>query len=145
MGVDLMPYKTCCLDCVFCQLGRTTDRTVAQREYVSTDAVIAELEEWIQAGGRADYITVTGSGEPTLHSRFGEILDFVRSNSDVPAVLLTNGALLHMPEVRDAACSADIVKVSLSCWDQASYDWVNRPHADLSFSQLIAGQHSFRK
>jgi wyosine [tRNA(Phe)-imidazoG37] synthetase (radical SAM superfamily) len=43
LGVDLTPYNTCSLDCVFCQLGRTTKKTVHQQEFVPTDSVLAEL------------------------------------------------------------------------------------------------------
>lgn len=144
LGVDLTPYKTCNLDCVFCQLGRTTRKTVNRQEYIPTDEVIAELEEWLATDSKADYITLSGSGEPTLHSLFGEVLEFIRANSTIPAVLLTNGTMFHLPEVRDAASVANVVKVSLSAWDQPSYGWVNRPHRVLTFDQLIEGQKTFR-
>ncbi len=144
LGVDLTPPKTCSLDCVFCQLGRTTNKTMTRKAYVSLEAVLAELGAWIKENGKADYITLSGSGEPTLHSGFGEVLQFIRSHSSIPPVLLTNGTLLHLPEVQEAASHAHIVKVSLSAWDQASYGWVNRPHPDLNFKQLIEGQKAFR-
>lgn len=144
LGVDLTPFKTCTQDCIFCQLGRTTNKTIARKEYVPVSEVKAELGDWLRADGKADYITLSGSGEPTLHSRFGEVLDFIRSHCRIPAVLLTNGALLHLLDVREAACHADVVKVTLSAWDQASYEWVNRPHPDLDFKQLIEGQKAFR-
>ena len=144
LGVDLSPYKTCSLDCVFCQLGRTIEKTVTRQEYVPTDMVLSELKEWLKSDGSADYITLSGSGEPTLHSRFGEVLEFIRSKTTIPAVLLTNGTMLHLPEVRDAAACANVVKVSLSCWDQASYRWVNRPHRQLTFDQLVEGQKALR-
>jgi wyosine [tRNA(Phe)-imidazoG37] synthetase (radical SAM superfamily) len=144
LGVDLTPRKTCTLDCVFCQLGRTTHKTLTRKEHVPVDAVLAELGTWIKENGKADYITLSGSGEPTLHSGFGEVLQFIRSHSSIPAVLLTNGTLLHLPEVQDAASYADIVKVSLSAWDQASFGWVNRPHPELSFDRMIEGQKAFR-
>jgi wyosine [tRNA(Phe)-imidazoG37] synthetase (radical SAM superfamily) len=144
LGVDLTPYKTCCLDCVFCQLGRTTNKTVKRQEYVATEAVMAELKHWLKTDGTADVITLSGSGEPTLHARFGEVLEFIRANTSIPAVLLTNGALLNDPEVCEAASHANVVKVSLSAWDQASFKWVNRPHPYLQFDQLINGQKTFR-
>ena len=144
LGVDLNPYKTCSLDCLFCQLGRTTEKKVTRQEYVPTDGVLAELGEWIKRDGRADYITLSGSGEPTLHSRFGEVLEFICSKSTIPAVLLTNATMLYLQEVRDAASLANVVKISLSAWDEASYGWVNRPHPKLRFDQLIQGQKAFR-
>ncbi len=144
LGVDLTPYKTCSLDCVFCQLGRTTAKTVTRQEYVPTDNVLAELAEWLETDGQADYITLSGSGEPTLHSGFGKVLEFIRSKTAIPAVLLTNGTMLQLPEVRKAAAGANVVKVSLSAWNQASYQWVNRPHNQLQFDQLVQGQIDFR-
>jgi wyosine [tRNA(Phe)-imidazoG37] synthetase (radical SAM superfamily) len=144
LGIDLTPYKTCSQDCVFCQLGRTTHRTVRRKEYAPLDSVLEEISDWLSADGEADYITLSGSGEPTLHARFGEVLEFIRSNSRLPAVLLTNGSLFHLPEVRHEARRADIVKISLSAWDQPSHEWVNRPHPDLRFDQIIDGQKAFR-
>lgn len=144
LGVDLTPYKTCSLDCVFCQLGHTGNKTLHRSAYVSIDAVLAELDAWLRANGTADYITLSGAGEPTLHSQFGELIKFIRKNSKIPAALLTNGTMLHLPEVRQAACAADVVKISLSVWDQTSYEQVNRPHPDLRFDQLIEGQIAFR-
>jgi len=144
LGVDLTPYKTCSLDCVFCQLGRTTNQTVERKEYVPTDAVCAELEEWLSTDGQADYITLSGSGEPTLHSRFGEVLEFIRTHTHIPAVLLTNGTLLDQSEVQEAASRANVVKISLSTWDAASYGWINRPHPELKFNRLVDGFREFR-
>jgi wyosine [tRNA(Phe)-imidazoG37] synthetase (radical SAM superfamily) len=144
LGIDLMPYKTCSFDCIFCQLGRTTDKTVTRREYVKTDDVIEELTDWLKADGKADYITLSGSGEPTLHSKFGEICDYVRSATTIPCVLLTNGSLLHQTEVREMAASADIVKASLSAWNQVSFEHINRPHETLQLKNVMEGLRYFR-
>lgn len=144
LGVDLTPFKTCSFDCVFCQLGRTPEKTIERKAYVPTEDVLAELDTWLKTDGQADYITLSGSGEPTLHSKFGQIFDFVHENSKIPTVLLTNGTLLYRPEVRDAAARSDVVKVSLSAWDQDSYEWVNRPHSQLRFEQQVQGQMDFR-
>ena len=132
LGIDLTPHKTCSLDCVFCQLGRTPKKTLERKVYVSTTDVIDEIDVWMQTDGNADYLTLSGSGEPTLHAEFGRILAHLR-NQPIPSVLLTNGTLLNLPEVRDAAALAGVVKVSLSAWDQKSFEWVNRPHPQLEF------------
>ena len=145
LGVDLTPYKTCSLDCVFCQLGRTVKKTISREEYVPIEEVLLELGEWLESGGQADYITLSGSGEPTLHSRFGDVLEFVRKKSTIPAALLTNATLLSIPEVREAARIANVVKVSLSAWDQASFEWMNRPHPELVFEEVVQGQKAFRE
>ncbi len=143
LGVDLTPLKTCTLDCIFCQLGRTRNKTLERRAWVPVDVVLDELADWFDAGGRADYVTLSGSGEPTLHAEFGRALEAVR-NHPIPSVLLTNGTLLHLPEVREAALNADVVKVSVSAWHDASFQWVNRPHPDLAFDGLVEGIRAFQ-
>ena len=143
LGVDLTPFKTCSFDCVFCQLGRTPQKTLVRKEYVPTDAVINEIQSWLETDGDADYVTLAGSGEPTLHSGFGKVLQVLNQNP-IPSVLLTNGSMLMLPEVRDAASYADIVKVSLSAWDQQSFEWINRPHSQLLFKELIKGIKAFQ-
>ncbi len=144
LGVDLTQFKTCTLDCIFCQLGRTTHKTLDRKEYVPAAHVEAELEAWINEGGKADHITLAGSGEPTLHTRFGDILRFVRDRTDIPTALLSNGTLFWKPEVRKAATQADVVKLSLSAWDQFSFDHINRPHPSLKFESIIDGYRAFR-
>lgn len=144
LGVDLTPYKTCTQDCVFCQLGKTTDLTVSRMEYAPVDEVTGELNRWLTSGGQADYITLSGSGEPTLNSCFHKVIQYARENSEIKTVLLTNGSLLNIPEVRSGASRAHVVKVSLSAWDQRSYIWVNRPHPSIYFKQYIDGLKRFR-
>ncbi len=144
LGIDLTPHKTCTLDCVFCQLGRTPARTFDRRIYVPTPDVVAEAEHWLAADGEADYLTLSGSGEPTLHAEFGRVL-MALQDSPIPTALLTNGTLFHLPEVRKAAALADVVKVSLSAWDQRSFDRVNRPHPQLAFENVLDGLKRFRQ
>jgi wyosine [tRNA(Phe)-imidazoG37] synthetase (radical SAM superfamily) len=144
LGVDLVPLKTCTLDCIFCQLGHTV-RTVSKRkEYVPTEDVCSEVERWCEQDGNADAITLSGSGEPTLHSRFGDVLACIDQASDVRKVLLTNGTLLHLPDVRQAAQKADVVKVTLSAWDEQSFQQIHRPATDITFAKLIEGERMLR-
>ncbi|MBN1423208.1 radical SAM protein [Candidatus Fermentibacteria bacterium] len=145
LGIDLVPFKTCSYDCVFCQLGRTTHKTLTRAEYVPTVEVLDELTQWLQAGGTADYMTLSGSGEPTLHSGFGEVIRHVRATTSTPVAVLTNGSLLWDPAVREAAASAHVVKVSLSAWDEASWAQINRPDTVGSFDRMIEGQRRFRQ
>lgn len=145
LGVDLTPLKTCTLDCVFCQLGRTSHKTLERKEYMPIADVESELARWLLDGGKADYITLSGSGEPTLHERFGEILNFIKKEMPFPAVLLSNGTLFNLPEVREAALAADIAKLSLSAWDSDTFQRINRPHPDLRFDRCVEGLRLFRK
>jgi wyosine [tRNA(Phe)-imidazoG37] synthetase (radical SAM superfamily) len=144
LGVDLVPFKTCTLDCLFCEVGATTCSTLARKEYVPTDEVIAELSDWFREGEGADYITLAGSGEPTLHVNFGRILEFVSDNASAATAILSNGTLLSLPEVREDACRASLVKVSLSAWDQASYERLHRPCTGVSLDAMVESYVKFR-
>lgn len=139
LGVDIVPMKTCTLDCVYCQLGRTTNRTVQRMEYVPTEDVLADFNTWFSEGGAADYVTLSGSGEPTLHSRFGEIIRGIQAVTYIPVALLTNGTLLWDPQVRDAACAADILIPSLDAATAEGFRKVNRPDPSLDVETIIEG------
>jgi wyosine [tRNA(Phe)-imidazoG37] synthetase (radical SAM superfamily) len=143
--VDVTPFKTCSFDCIFCQLGHTTKKTIERREYVPVTEVIADLEAWLESEGSADYITLSGGGEPTLNSEFGRVIEVVRKRTAIPVVVLTNGSLLSDPKVREQAARADVVKVSLSAWDRFSFEYINRPHANIGFRRMLEGQWAFRR
>jgi wyosine [tRNA(Phe)-imidazoG37] synthetase (radical SAM superfamily) len=144
LGIDVTPFKTCSFDCVFCQCGCTTRLVTERAEYVPFEKVCAELEQWLKEDGAADCITFAGSGEPTLYSRLGELIGFIKARTKIPVFVLSNGTLLHRISVRDELLHADAVKVSLSAWDDASFKKINRPAPGLSFEQLLAGQRDFR-
>jgi wyosine [tRNA(Phe)-imidazoG37] synthetase (radical SAM superfamily) len=143
LGVDLLCERRCSFDCVFCEVGATDVLTRERREYVPTAAVIAELHDWLREGGQADVITLAGAGEPTLHTGFGEVIDAVHAACRIPVALLTNSTLLGDADVRAAAARADIVKVSLSAWDDASMVALNHPAEGLTFAGLLDGLRVF--
>lgn len=144
LGIDVTPHKTCSFDCLYCQCGATAQKTDARDEYVALRAVCAELEQWLAEGGEADVITFAGSGEPTLYSRLGELIAFIRSKTRTPIIVLSNGTLLHRPDVRAELQGADVVKMTLSAWDEASFQAIHRPAAGVGFEQLLAGARAFR-
>lgn len=146
LGVDLVPFKTCTYDCVYCQLGPTTDLTCERRAYVPLDRVIDELGEKLRGEHMGcDYIGLAGSGEPTLHAGLGGLITRIKAMTDVPVAILTNGALLHDPAVADALCAADLVLPSLDAGDAACFAKVNRPHPDIAFETMVGGLETFSK
>jgi len=144
LGIDVTPFKTCSFDCVFCQCGCTTRLVTERAEFVPFEEVCAELERWLKEDGAADCITFAGSGEPTLYSRLGELIAFIKTRTKIPVIVLSNGTLLHRPDVRAELLKADVVKVSLSAWDDASFQKINRPAPGLTFEQVLSGERDFR-
>lgn len=145
LGIDIVPFKTCSQNCIFCQLGEGAAVTTERREYVPLAQVLHEMDDWQAQGNTADVLTLSGSGEPTLHTGFGEVLRHAKKMGQIPTLLLTNGSLLHLPEVRRDACDADIAKMTLSAWDQASYEMIHRAQSPTGFDELLRGEQAFRK
>ncbi|HQP31995.1 MAG TPA: radical SAM protein [Deltaproteobacteria bacterium] len=143
LGIDLVPFKTCTYDCIYCQLGRTTLRTVERREWVPLDAVVAELKGALAT--RPDYITLSGSGDPTLYSRLDELIESVHALTDIPVAVLTNGSLLWQPEVRRQLHLADLIVPSLDAGANSLFQAVNRPHPEITFERMIEGLTLLRK
>jgi len=107
------------------------------------DAVLDELKSKLSR--RPDYITLSGSGEPTLYSRLGEIIEHIQAMSDVPVAVLTNGSLLWQKEVREDVALAEVVLPSLDAPDAERFEFINRPHADVTFERLVEGLAAFRR
>ena len=145
LGIDLVPFKTCTYDCIYCQLGRTTNKTVERKQYVAVEEVLTELERKLAAGDIADYISLAGSGEPTLHAGIGELIGGIKRLTHIPVAVLTNGSLLWMSEVQDALMAADLVMPSLDAGDESMFRHVNRPHRGISFERLVEGIAGFTK
>jgi len=143
LGVDLVPHKTCPYDCLYCQIGRTTVHSVERREFVPLEDVLDEVKRKLAAGAQPDYVTLSGSGEPTLYSRLGELIEGLKPLG-VPVALLSNGALLWDEEVAVAAARADRVCPSLDAGRPDSWARVNRPAPGLTFEKMLTGLVAFR-
>jgi wyosine [tRNA(Phe)-imidazoG37] synthetase (radical SAM superfamily) len=144
LGVDIVPLKTCNQNCVYCQLGLHGEATMERRAYVPIAEVLDELRAWLDEGESADYITISGSGEPTLHSGLDELVRGIRSITDIKVAIITNGTLLQDPQVRRACSLADVVMPSLDAGDPETFRLVNRPHSQLDFDSFVRGLIDFR-
>jgi wyosine [tRNA(Phe)-imidazoG37] synthetase (radical SAM superfamily) len=145
LGVDVVPFKICPFDCIYCQVGRTTDKTLERKEFVDVDKVLAELTARLKEPLKADYITLSGSGEPTLNSRIGDLIEGIKRLTDIPVALLTNAALFGDLEVRKQCCGVDVVLPSLDSGDEEMLAIVNRPPDDFTMKELIDGLCAFRR
>ena len=145
LGVDLVPKKVCSLDCVYCEVGKTTSLTVERKEYVKSDKIKAEFTDFFKNNPDPDFITFSGYGEPTLNNKMGEILAFVKQiKPDIPVAVLTNGTLLFDKNVRESLLLADIVLPSLDAATENVFQKINRPSSDLSIKTYIKGLVEFR-
>ncbi len=144
LGVDIVPFKVCTLDCIYCQLGKTTEKTTERKEYVPADAVLAELRPRLAQGLDADFITISGSGEPTLNLKLGRIIDEIKKITDIPVAVLTNGTLLGDKSVRADCAGADLILPSLDGADAQTFERINHPDHNISIENVISGLCALR-
>jgi len=146
LGVDMIPYKTCTFDCVYCECGRTTVHEVTRRQHFASLApVLDEISQVLKRGRRLDYITLGGSGEPTLNVQCGELIREIRRITDVKVAVLTNGSLLTEREVFQDLLEADLVVPSLDAARQSPFERVNRPVTGLSIESIAEATAEFVK
>jgi wyosine [tRNA(Phe)-imidazoG37] synthetase (radical SAM superfamily) len=141
LGVDLVPFKTCSYDCIYCQLGHTTNKITQRARWVNWDTVLEELRKKLSS--QPDYITLSGSGEPTLHAGLDELIEAIKAITRVPVAVLTNGSLLWQTDLRRELQGADLVIPSLDAGDDMRFRYINRPHESIIFQRMIDGLVAF--
>jgi wyosine [tRNA(Phe)-imidazoG37] synthetase (radical SAM superfamily) len=146
LGIDLVPHKICTYDCLYCQIGSTTEKTLFRREYVPVNEILEELKRFLkEEASSTDHLSMTGSGEPTLHSQIGLMIEEIKTITSIPVAVITNGSLLYRDEVRQDLLHADIVLPSLDAVSSEAFLKINRPHPDFSIEKVIEGMVDFRK
>ncbi len=147
LGIDPIPPKTCNWNCVYCQLGRTIPLRNKRLEYFPRDEILAQVKQSLTAHkpGEIEWVTFVGSGEPTLHVGLGWLIEQVKRLTDLPVAVITNGALLYLPDVRQALCAADAVLPTLDAGNETLYRKINRPWPALTFERLVEGLKTFRR
>ena len=141
LGIDLIPLKTCIYGCIYCQLGKTTNKTIKRKRYLDIDfnGFEAELLKKLDGCPYLNYITFSGSGEPTLNSDIARLIDIVKKVTDIPVAVLTSGGTLGFGSVIDDIKEADLLKVSLDAPDDRLLKRINRPCREVDFDKNISG------
>jgi len=145
LGVDVFPGKICNYDCIYCELGRSTKRCPAAGDCLPVETVVEAVKERLREIAQPDHVTLYGPGEPTLHNQIGEIITGIRKISKGPVVLLTNGSLFWMGEVRRAVMAADLIIPSLDAGGEDTFHAVNRPAGDVTFEKMAEGLVALRR
>ncbi len=145
LGVDIIPFKTCTLDCIYCQLGSTRKTVCRRGSWFPPGEILAQIKGALGSGQKIDVITFSGSGEPTLSRDIGRLIRAIKKMTRIPVVVLTNGTLLTRKEVRRDLAAADIVVPSLDAVPGNLFRRVNRPNRALDPAKIIDGLVRFRK
>jgi wyosine [tRNA(Phe)-imidazoG37] synthetase (radical SAM superfamily) len=146
LGIDPIPSKTCDYQCIYCQLGKTTNLTDKRKDFYPKEEIYKELEESIsQNAGKFDYITFVGSGEPTLCKSLGKLILKTKELSKNPICVITNGSLLYRDDVKDDLTFCDVVLPTLDAGDEKLFIKINRPHPSIKYEKMVQGYIDFRK
>jgi wyosine [tRNA(Phe)-imidazoG37] synthetase (radical SAM superfamily) len=146
LGIDLVPHKICTYDCIYCQIGNTTEKTPVRKEYAPVKEILEEVRSFLKEGSSSvDHLSLSGSGEPTLHSQIRSVIEGIKAITSIPIAVITNGSLLYDEEVRQDLLRADIVLPSLDAVSAEVFMKINRPHPGISVEKVIEGLVKFRK
>jgi len=145
LGVDILPYKTCSFNCIYCQLGRTDRKFGRRQRFFSSPDILRQIKAAIAKNPRIDHITFSGSGEPTLNTGIGDLIRKIKKMTDIPVVVLTNSSLLNRWSVRRALLAADVVVPSLDAAAAATFRRVNRPLPSLKVADIVGALAMFRR
>lgn len=146
LGIDPIPFKTCSFNCVYCECGGTTNLATKRKEYIPVKDIIIELKDYLDRNPKLDYITFSGSGEPTLNIGIGKIINFLKDNyPQYKIAVLTNGSLLYQREVREELFKADLIMPSLDAVSEQVFRRINRPPKSLEIQKITSGLIEFRK
>jgi len=145
LGVDLVPHKVCSLNCIYCEVGRTTNLTIERKEYIPLADILRELEHYLNQKPELDYITFSGAGEPLLHNGIGTVISFIKDNYPMyKLAILTNSTLLYEENIRKEILGIDLLLPSLDAVSDLVFKKLNRPNSKLDNNKIIDGLIKFR-
>ncbi len=140
LGIDPVTFKVCSFNCIYCEVAKTTLLTTERKEYVSAEEILSELRDFLNKRKEPlDYITFSGSGEPTLNSKLGYMIGEIKKITDIPVAILTNSTLLHLRSVRKEVEEADLVKCTLDAADDKYLRRINQPAKDVTAENILNG------
>jgi len=144
LGIDPIcsMKKICSFDCVYCQLGKTIIKTLERKEYVDSERVKKELEDANKEN--VDVITFSGTGEPTLNSEIGEMIENAKKFG-FPVAVLTNSSLLGIQKVRMDLKNADIVCAKLDAHNEEIFQKISQPVDGIHFDDILNGIKEFKR
>jgi wyosine [tRNA(Phe)-imidazoG37] synthetase (radical SAM superfamily) len=144
LGVDIVKFKICSYDCVYCQLGKTDRKTIRRERFYPPAEILDQIRKVLKDQEPPDYVTFSGSGEPTLNADLGELIRGVKEMTDVRVAVITNSSLIWDRQVQEELLAADLVVPSLDAAGEEAFQRINRPHPDLDLQRIMSGLIDFR-
>lgn len=145
LGLELVPKKVCSMDCLYCEVGKTTNLTTERKAYYSWESIEKALYAAQSREETFDVLTITGSGEPTLNIYFEKTVKLAKELISKPVAVLTNSTTLEEVSIREALAQVDLVLASLDSAREKSFKLVNRPAKGVSLAAIVEGLKTLKE
>ncbi len=145
LGIDLVPFKTCSYNCIYCQLGRTTCQTAERKKYLPVQKILKDLKKILKQNIHIDFVTLSGSGEPTLNSEIGMLIKAIKKITDIPVAVITNSSLIYKKDLQQALLNADVVLPTFTTANPVTFKMIHRPITPITLERVVKGLVNFRK
>ena len=140
LGVDLVVSKSCNLNCIFCECGATKKIQLERQRFKDMDEILNEIQSVLK-NIKPDYITFSGSGEPTLSLDLGNISKAIKEDLKYKGkiCLITNSLLLANDQVVKELEHIDLIIPTLNTLKQDVFEKIVRPDYRTSVDEIRKG------
>ena len=140
LGVDLVVSKSCNLNCIFCECGATKKIQLERQRFKNMNEILNEIQSVLK-DIKPDYITFSGSGEPTLSLDLGNISKAIKEDLKYKGkiCLITNSLLLADKQVINELEYIDLIIPTLNTLKQDIFEKIVRPDYRTSVDEIRKG------
>ena len=140
LGVDLVVSKSCNLNCIFCECGATKKIQLERKRFKDMNEILEEISAVLK-DIKPDYITFSGSGEPTLSLDLGNISKAIKEDLKYEGkiCLITNSLLLADENLMKELEYIDLIVPTLNTLTQDIFEKIVRPDYRTSVEEIRKG------
>ena len=140
LGVDLVVSKSCNLNCIFCECGATKKIQLERQRFKDMNEILIEIQSVLK-DIKPDYITFSGSGEPTLSLDLGNISKAIKEDLKYKGkiCLITNSLLLANEQVIKELGYIDLIVPTLNTLNQDIFEKIVRPDYRTNVDEIRKG------
>jgi len=140
LGVDLVVSKSCNLNCIFCECGATKKIQLGRQRFKDMNEILNEIQSVLK-DIKPDYITFSGSGEPTLSLDLGNISKSIKEDLKYQGkiCLITNSLLLADKTLMKELEYIDLIVPTLNTLNQDIFEKIVRPDYRTNVDEIRKG------
>ncbi|HDP37258.1 MAG TPA: radical SAM protein [Candidatus Atribacteria bacterium] len=144
LGIDSLSQdkKICTFDCIYCQIGKTNHLTDKRDVFAKVGDIVEEIDSLPPL--EIDYMTFSGTGEPTLAKNLGQMIKALKKIRNEKIAVLTNSSLMYRKDVQEDLFAADLIVAKLDASSQNIFELVNQPIKTVKLDSIIQAIKDFK-